>query len=274
MPILSAFAGMAFAGSLGMLQDWVWVERRTTGGCTYRSLQLPGQDEPGAITWSGACTPGRPISGTGVLEEKWEWDGEVSLERFTGTLSDGYWQGSVRREAFYSVGGGPLEPDFSFEITYDMGCGEEWESCPPRPSQTAEPQGQRIYDTAEDYAASQQRAQAATGGPGGGSGPGAAHNTDNDAVACLELLTLNGAGSLRNNCAFTVEAVWCVENHDCNPSYSNMWSIGAGRLYPVFGSRDGGQIHWGACRGANSIRLYRQDPVFHYRCPDDLQPRR
>lgn len=287
MPIISTLAAVALAAGMTQNPPPIWLEGRTTQGCFFL---LAGYDHgqasaaPPDFTWSGSCQPGRPISGTGVLESRSIYEGDVTVERQTGTMVDGYWHGLVRSERFTSENGGPLEQSSyswdgwmpTVESSYDMGCGEyqqERRECPARPNQAAasEPQGQRIYDTAEEYAASQQRAR--SGGAGGTGGLDNSHNAENDAVDCLELVALNDAGSLHNTCAFTVEAVWCVEGHDCRPSYSNMWSIGPDRMYPVNGTRGGGYVHWGACRGANSVLMGPDDAVFSYRCPDRLQNR-
>ncbi|MGD9813902.1 MAG: hypothetical protein AB7Q23_07515 [Hyphomonadaceae bacterium] len=70
---------------------------------------------------------------------------------------------------------------------------------------------------------------------------------------CLDLVD----GSLVNNCPFTIEATWCTENVDCNNGrYTNTWTIGANRSYPVNGGRSGNYVHWGACRGANTLSTH------------------
>lgn len=67
---------------------------------------------------------------------------------------------------------------------------------------------------------------------------------------CLDLID----GSLFNSCPFTVEALWCVENLDCNGGrFTNQATIPSLRSNLVHGGRSGNTVHWGACRGANTI---------------------
>lgn len=69
---------------------------------------------------------------------------------------------------------------------------------------------------------------------------------------CLDLVD----GSLFNSCPFTVEAVWCVENFDCNGGrFTNQATIGSMRSNLVHGGRSGNMVRWGACRGANTISI-------------------
>ena len=71
-----------------------------------------------------------------------------------------------------------------------------------------------------------------------------------DATHCLSLEN----NSLMNNCGYLIEAEWCVENVDCkNGTYTNQWTIGANRSYPVQGANTGGTVRWAACKGRNSI---------------------
>ncbi len=61
-------------------------------------------------------------------------------------------------------------------------------------------------------------------------------------------------GSLVNRCGVTVEVVWCTENIDCNNGrFTNSWTISAGGSYPVNGGNSGNTVHWGACRGKNTL---------------------
>ncbi|HET9230652.1 MAG TPA: hypothetical protein VFO00_05160 [Vitreimonas sp.] len=80
-----------------------------------------------------------------------------------------------------------------------------------------------------------------------------------EAVAdCLELVRGNDeVVRLFNACPFTVEAVWCVENIDCNGGrFTNMATIHSMRENIVHGGASGNTVHWGACRGANTISHY------------------
>ncbi len=68
----------------------------------------------------------------------------------------------------------------------------------------------------------------------------------------------NGSAYLVNNCGYTVEAAWCVENVDCQNGLSNTWTLGAGSSYPVYGTSGRAyEVQWGACRGANTISTTR-----------------
>ena len=87
-----------------------------------------------------------------------------------------------------------------------------------------------------------------------------------EAVAdCLDLVNGNdGVVRLFNSCPFTVEAVWCVENIDCNGGrFTNMSTIGSMRGNVVHGGASGNRVHWGACRGANTISHY-NTPAYSY----------
>jgi len=168
MLIISSVAAVAFAASMAQDRPLIWFENRTTQGCVfYKMIYDPG-DAPITLpeyTWSGRCESGRPIGGAGVLEKKYTYTSSMSVERETGTMVDGYWHGPVRSELFRSENGGPLKPESysdgswmpTRQSTYDMGCGEAWQErgqCLQRPDRAAaEPPGQRIYDTPEEYGA-------------------------------------------------------------------------------------------------------------------------
>lgn len=88
---------------------------------------------------------------------------------------------------------------------------------------------------------------------------------------CLDLVTGNdGVARLFNSCPFTVEAVWCVENIDCNGGrYTNMSTIPSMRRNVVHGGASGNTVHWGACRGANTISHYGTTPYsYTFNCTD------
>lgn len=77
-------------------------------------------------------------------------------------------------------------------------------------------------------------------------------------------------GQLVNSCGYTIEAVWCTENIDCNNGrYTNTWTIGAYGSYPVRGGNSGNTVHWGACRGSNSISTNDTDAYsWQFTCED------
>ncbi|MBL0948475.1 hypothetical protein [Brevundimonas sp.] len=172
MSIISTLAAAALASSPGTAQDPVWIEERTTQGCLFYLAGIDHGEAAGApppFTWSGACQPGTPINGAGVLEARIAVEGDLIVERWTGTMVDGYWHGSVRSERFMSENGGPLEPSsYSYDnwvpsVTsrYEMGCNEytlNRRQCPARPQSAStdssgplEPTGGRIYGSIEPY---------------------------------------------------------------------------------------------------------------------------
>jgi hypothetical protein len=81
---------------------------------------------------------------------------------------------------------------------------------------------------------------------------------------CLELID----GSLFNACPFSVEAIWCVENYDCNGGrYTNMSTIGSMRSHLVHGGNSGNLVRWAACRGVNTISHHgTADYSYQYYC--------
>lgn len=73
------------------------------------------------------------------------------------------------------------------------------------------------------------------------------------ATDCLDLID----GSLFNSCPFSVEAVWCVENLDCNGGrFTNQSTIRSRQSNLVHGGRSGNTVRWGACRGVNTISIH------------------
>ncbi len=109
----------------------------------------------------------------------------------------------------------------------------------------------------------QQRTSTATGRD---------HNPANDASQCMQVVNVNDTtAKLANQCGYSVEVVWCTEG---NPDSSflcpsrGMWTWGPG-AGPSF--RRGTSIHFGACRGPNSITSQPGGPPISYACPDFLQ---
>lgn len=83
-----------------------------------------------------------------------------------------------------------------------------------------------------------------------------------DATGCLQVIWPKdgrGAARIANSCGYAVEAAWCVVGVDCKPGYTNRWTIGAGRQYPIYGTGDGltRRVEYAGCRGANTIRASR-----------------
>jgi hypothetical protein len=91
------------------------------------------------------------------------------------------------------------------------------------------------------------------GSSGGGSSAsasiGSADNT-RPAGDCLSAVRRASGGiDLQNNCGYAVEAGWCVIGYDCKNGdwgYSNQWTIGAGRSYPISGSLNR-MVNFAAC---------------------------
>lgn len=88
-----------------------------------------------------------------------------------------------------------------------------------------------------------------------------------DMAHCMRLeRSSSGGAALANHCGVTVEATWCTEGgnagDDCSRGFRNLWTIGAGRSYPVQGRPT--RVRWGACRGANTLRGTGE--LLKYRC--------
>ena len=80
------------------------------------------------------------------------------------------------------------------------------------------------------------------------------HNPAHDATRCVQIQDARNGANFYNSCNFAVELTWCVEGVDCNPGYSNTWTLGAGRQWPIQGtSKQRRQIYYAACKGANSF---------------------
>lgn len=78
------------------------------------------------------------------------------------------------------------------------------------------------------------------------------------AMACVKLVDLapgnssvsGGGRVLSNQCSGPVEVAWCSMGGECERNAGNMWTIQAGRSWPVDREHE---IRWGACHGANTI---------------------
>lgn len=80
------------------------------------------------------------------------------------------------------------------------------------------------------------------------------HNPANEATRCVQIQDSRNGANFYNSCNFAVELTWCVDGVDCNPGYSNTWTLGAGRQWPIQGtSKQRRQIYYAACKGANSF---------------------
>jgi hypothetical protein len=78
------------------------------------------------------------------------------------------------------------------------------------------------------------------------------HQPELDASGCIKLeQEASGRVVLANRCGQVAEVTWCVVGRDCNPGYSNTWTISAGGTWPV--GSGAVTVNWGACLGANSI---------------------
>lgn len=74
----------------------------------------------------------------------------------------------------------------------------------------------------------------------------------------------NGDEGLENSCSFTINAGWCVESIDCSRGrFSNNVNISAGSSFPYNGRRSGNPVHFGACRGKDTLIAA---PGYEFRC--------
>lgn len=115
------------------------LERITTvQGCIAHDYLLPAlagntkEITADALTgwrWSGDCTPGTPISGSGTLEPPFS-DPEQGFS-LTGTLEQGYWQGPVTFRGWDRVAG--QESDSSETVEVQRGCPVTLTCTNPRP---------------------------------------------------------------------------------------------------------------------------------------------
>jgi hypothetical protein len=83
------------------------------------------------------------------------------------------------------------------------------------------------------------------------------HNHANDATSCLSVVATGtkvewgaaGKFKLVNTCSYPVQASWCANTSDCQSGHGNLWSIGAGKDYPIFfADASAPDIRVGACR--------------------------
>ena len=78
------------------------------------------------------------------------------------------------------------------------------------------------------------------------------------AMACVGIKSLaskdstmsNGRRIIVNNCESTVEVGWCYVDTECSRDFGNLWTLGAGRSWPVSATRE---IRFGACYGADTL---------------------
>ena len=273
--------------------DYRWDTYTLPGGCTVtKSIWHTWPSATGGWTWTGACRPGEPISGPGVLTlVRPSSGGTTEALSWSGDFKDGYFDGAYEVQ---ELARRPGEAGFSLSARGDT---------PARYTETYVDGCDSGSQGVDPLCAASRAART----PGGASRPGTievdnglansipvdpahslpardgadrldnAHNPANEASECLELRTVYDSTVLFNTCPYTVEAVWCVEGHDCgdrDPGYTNTWSIQSGNHYPAIGARGGGQVQWAACKGANSILLVPEDGRWKHRCPDRLQPRR
>lgn len=77
-------------------------------------------------------------------------------------------------------------------------------------------------------------------------------------------------GRLFNGCSFSVEAVWCTENIDCNDGrFTNRGTIYSMQGRTVQGGNSGNTVRWGACRGVNTISTHETTAYsWEYYCTD------
>jgi len=89
------------------------------------------------------------------------------------------------------------------------------------------------------------------------------HNNENDATQCLKVVPTgtrqewgtNGKFKLVNTCGFPVVASWCANKGECEGNHGSMWSISAGKDYPIFFADPANPfIQVGACRTAKDSK--------------------
>jgi hypothetical protein len=268
--------------------DYRWDTYTLPGGCTVTKAAWDTWPQiSGSWTWTGACRPGEPISGSGVLTLTFPSSGTTTEAlSWSGDFEDGYFDGAydvrelARRagEAGFSLSARGDTPA-RYTETYTDGCDVSSQGVDPlcaasRAART--PRGVIEVDSGSTPSIPVDPAHRLPSDDGAGRADNA-HNAANEASECLELRTVHDSRVLFNTCPYTVEAVWCVEGHDCeerDPGYTNTWSIQAGNHYTAFGARDGRPVQWAACKGPNSILLIPSDGRWRHRCPDRLQPSR
>lgn len=85
------------------------------------------------------------------------------------------------------------------------------------------------------------------------------HNSANDVTACLKVQPTgtrqewgtSGKMKLVNSCGFPVAASWCANAQDCAGGHGNLWTIDAGKDWPLFFSDpQNPHIEVGGCRTA------------------------
>jgi hypothetical protein len=95
------------------------------------------------------------------------------------------------------------------------------------------------------------------------------NNHADDATDCLSVVKTgtkvewgtSGKFKLINTCSYPVEAAWCANTKACEGHAGNLWTIGAGRDYPIFFADESApDIRVGACR-VQSQRTSKVDVV-------------
>lgn len=91
------------------------------------------------------------------------------------------------------------------------------------------------------------------------------------ALACVSLVDLASGNSsmsgggrvLSNQCGGPVEVAWCSMGGECQKGAGNMWTVQAGRSWPVDREHE---VRWGACHGANTIGMNRDSKGLDFVC--------
>jgi|GEM_PF-4977889 len=126
---VALFLAAAFlpAGIAGADAEGRFYTQQTVQGCLFHEYRSAPPDEGWwEYRWSGSCTPGQPISGTGVLTQRSDHEdwGALRFEwRDSGMLVNGVWEGEVRSESLESENGGPWQEA--------LRCGNGDQQCTP-----------------------------------------------------------------------------------------------------------------------------------------------
>ncbi len=91
------------------------------------------------------------------------------------------------------------------------------------------------------------------------------------AMDCVQLVELTKADSstsgggrvLSNQCEVAVEITWCYVDTECTNGLGAMWTVAAGRSWPVSAERE---IRWAACRGANTVAFEKGSAGLRFIC--------
>jgi hypothetical protein len=137
--------------------------------------------------------------------------------------------------------------------------------------QTANDSGEFAHNAPEEFTDESREAADESVEPRGPETPPKGHRPELDAKDCVIIAqvsqgdsAVSGGGKvLANQCGETVEVFWCAIGPECDNERGNMWTLGAGRSWPISAKND---YHYGACRGRNSGGFTRGTAGAEYAC--------